>query len=152
MAPGASFTKAGENGRGIGSRWYPATLAKRIRAIATIRDRCGFCCEDALTTLHRYRDEADAVFFVDPPYTVAGRRLYRHWDVDHRRLFDTLAQVKGDVLMTYDNSPEVVALAKEFGFATTKMAMKSRQHRGKLELLISRDLNWTDQLTSSPEA
>src|SRR2546429_844914 len=30
MAPGASLMKAGENGRGLHSRWYPETLARRI--------------------------------------------------------------------------------------------------------------------------
>ena len=28
LAPGASLMKEGENGRGVGSRWYPETLAR----------------------------------------------------------------------------------------------------------------------------
>ena len=34
LAPGASLTRHGENGGGLCSRWYPATLAKRLRDIA----------------------------------------------------------------------------------------------------------------------
>jgi len=30
MAPGAGLAKAGENGKGLSSRWYPETLKKRI--------------------------------------------------------------------------------------------------------------------------
>ncbi len=33
MAPGAGLVKTGENNRGISSRWYPETLARRIREI-----------------------------------------------------------------------------------------------------------------------
>jgi DNA adenine methylase len=30
LAEGSGFIKYGENGKGIRSRWYPATLAKRL--------------------------------------------------------------------------------------------------------------------------
>ncbi|MFH0810375.1 MAG: DNA adenine methylase [Pseudomonadota bacterium] len=39
LAPGSALIKNGENGKGIKSRWYPETLAKRIRAIGRIRDK-----------------------------------------------------------------------------------------------------------------
>ena len=44
--------------------------------------------------------------------------------------------------MTYDNVPEVRALAREFGFAIRTVRMLSRQHRTKIELLISKDFTW----------
>lgn len=55
LAPGASLMKNGEAGKGLRSRWYPATLARRIRAIAKIRDRFTFqrvtACEQFVSTL-----------------------------------------------------------------------------------------------------
>ena len=38
LAPGASFSRTGENGRGVESRWYPETLAQRLAAIQPYAD------------------------------------------------------------------------------------------------------------------
>lgn len=142
MAPGASLMKNGENGRGLHSRWYPQTLAKRIRTIAAVRQRITFIEGDGLEVIAAYADDEDAAFFVDPPYTVAARRLYPHWEVDHRRLFGLLRNVRGRVLLTYDNTREIVALAQECGFETRAIAMKNTHHARMSELLVGKTLNW----------
>ena len=142
MAPGAGFVKTGENGRGLLSRWYPETLARRILDIAQVRDKFSFVEGDGIEMVKRFADVEDAAFFVDPPYTVASRRLYQHWQVDHRKLFELLSKVKGDVLLTYDNTREVADLAEEFGFETEAIAMKNTHHAKMTELLIGRDLSW----------
>jgi DNA adenine methylase len=134
--------KTGENGRGLHSRWYPETLVRRINEIASVRDRFSFCEGDGFEVIRRYADEEGAAFFVDPPYTVAARRLYPHWQVDHRELFGLLANVKGDVLLTYDNTKEIASLAFEFGFETEAIAMKNTHHARMTELLIGKDLSW----------
>ena len=142
MAPGAGLMKFGENGKGVGSRWYAATLAKRIRDIAKVKDKITFNPEDGFDTIKRYARHKTAVFFVDPPYTVAGRRLYAHGVIDHEKLFSAMSKVTGDPLLTYDDSDEVRGWAKQYGFDCTTVAMKSRQHTGKKELLIGRNLGW----------
>lgn len=142
LADGAGFVKSGEKGKGILSRWYPETLARRIRDIADHRQWISFLEADACDVIDRYADDENAVFFVDPPYTVAAKRLYSHWQIDHAQLFEQLSQVRGDVLLTYDNTPEVVALAKVNGFQTHAIAMKSTHHAKMTELVIGRDLTW----------
>jgi len=142
MAPGGSLMKNGENGRGLRSRWYPETLAKRIRTIAAIRNRITFIQGDGLEVIAAYADDEGAAFFVDPPYTVAARRLYQHWEVDHRKLFALLRNTSGNVLLTYDNTREIVALAEEFRFETRAVAMKNTHHARMTELLIAKDLTW----------
>ena len=92
--------------------------------------------------IRRYSDDENAAFFVDPPYTVAARRLYPHWQIDHRSLFGLLAGVKGDVLLTYDKTREIAALASEFGFETQAIAMKNTHHAKMTELLIGKNLSW----------
>jgi DNA adenine methylase len=151
MAPGAGLVKTGENGRGLHSRWYPDTLARRIREIAQIRHRFSFISGDGVEVIRRYADVEDAAFFVDPPYTVAARRLYQCWQVDHRALFELLAGVRGDVLLTYDNTKEIVVLAREFGFETEAITMKNTHHAKMTELLIGKDLNWLRVATSARE-
>ena len=72
----------------------------------------------------------------------AARRLYTNWQIDHRRLFATMRRCKGDFLMTYDNTPEIVTLAAKFGFEAKPVAMKNTHHAKMTELLIARDLRW----------
>ncbi len=142
LAPGAGFVKRGEAGKGIASRWYPETLAGRIEAIRDHRERLMFRQEDGLETICSYAADPEAAFFVDPPYPIAGRRLYRFFKLDHRELFVRLASVKGPFLATYDQSPEIQTLAEEFGFAWKLVPMKSTHHTRKFELIISRDVGF----------
>jgi len=142
LAPGAGRVKNGENGRGLLSRWYPETLCRRIRDIVAIRERLEFVHGDGLEALERRLGEASFAFFVDPPYTVAGRRLYKHSEMDHRRLLSLAGQLAGDSLITYDDSQEIVRLALGEGLQVCWVPMKTTHHEQKLELLIGRSLAW----------
>ncbi len=146
LADGSGFLKYGENGKGIRSRWYPETLAKRFRAIETIAHRIVFLKEDGLGVMTDYSERSDAIFFIDPPYTAggknAGRRLYRHYQLDHERLFDICASLAGDFLMTYDNADEVRELAEKHNFATALIPMKNTHHATMKELVIGKNLEW----------
>jgi DNA adenine methylase len=146
MAPGAGLMKAGENGRGLASRWYPATLARRIRDITEYRDRIDFVCKDGLDVMALHARTKSAVLFIDPPYSAggkfAGRRLYTSSDIDHDRLFQLASRHKGDVLLTYDDAPEVRALAAANGLRVKHITMKSTHNEKMKELLIARDLSW----------
>ncbi|MBN2886001.1 MAG: DNA adenine methylase [Chromatiaceae bacterium] len=152
LAPGSRFIRRGESGKGIGSRWYPATLAKRLRSIDHIRERLFFEQADALAVLERYRDDPNVVFFIDPPYTAggkkAGQRLYRHFELDHQALFELCAQLKGDFIMTYDHAEEVKVLARQYGFAAKPIPMKNTHHAPMTELVIGRHLDWMIDIQS----
>lgn len=146
LAAGSRPIRRGENGKGIASRWYPATLRKRILAIAALKERFTFIEGDGLDTLRTHAADADAVFFIDPPYTAAGKRagarLYTHNELDHERLFALAAALRGDFLMTYDDADGVRALAQRHGLQTALVAMKNTHHAAMTELLIGRDLSW----------
>ncbi len=146
LAPGAGRIKFGENGRGMASRWYPETIAKRIRNIALIADRIRFLHGDGLLEMARHAEDPGTVTFIDPPYTAAGKkagsRLYRHSELDHRALFNIATSMQGDILLTYDNAEGVQLLASRRGLATEAIAMKSTHHARMAELLIGRDLSW----------
>ncbi len=146
MAPGASLMKRGENGRGVKSRWYAQTLRRRIEAISLMRDRISFVCGDGIEFIRNNAHRPRAVFFIDPPYTVAGRRLYKHAQIDHAELFRVADTIKGDFLMSYDNAPDVRDLAQSFGFDTQEVAMKNTHHEVMRELLIGRCLDWSRSL------
>lgn len=142
MARGAALMKSGENGKGLTSRWYAATLAQRIADIAAHRDRITFICGDGLRYIESNAKRRDIVFFIDPPYTVAGRRLYTHSELDHEKLFKAAAKSRGDFLMTYDNAAPVHDLARRHGFAVKEIPMKNTHNVLMTELLIGRNLDW----------
>lgn len=142
MAPGASLMKQGENGRGLASRWYPETLARRILSIFENRHRVRFRHQDGIQFIQENADRNEIAFFIDPPYTVAGRRLYTHSEIHHEKLFRETAKVKGDFLMTYDNAKPIRELAARFGLDTHKIPMKNTHHEIMNELLVGRDLGW----------
>jgi len=142
LAAGASMLNKGENGRGIRSRWYPNTLRKRIEGIVHTRQDISFLRGDGIEFIRYNSHRRDTAFFIDPPYTVAARRLYRHSEVDHCELFKVAQTIKGDFLMTYDNTDHIRSLAKEFGFQTALVAMKNTHHEIMKELLVGRNLEW----------
>lgn len=142
MAPGAGLLKQGENGHGIASRWYPETLSNRILDIVSKRDLIDFVPGDGIFFIEEHAASKDWFWFIDPPYTVAGRRLYVHSEIDHGKLFAAVAKVKGDFLMTYDDASPIRELAAAFGFDTHKIPMKNTHHTLMYELLIGRDLDW----------
>jgi DNA adenine methylase len=148
LAPGAGKVKRGENGRGLNSRWYPTTLSNRIREISKRRSQFSFEERDGLSFLIENRSKNDAIFFIDPPYTVTGRRLYTFSEIDHSALFACVQRLTGDFFMTYDASAEIKNLAHQFGFEVREILMKSTHHCRKTELLIGRQLGWL--ITNEP--
>ncbi len=144
MAPGAGLVKAGEGGKGISSRWYPETLARRIREIALVASQISFVEGDGFALLEQHLADDDCAFFVDPPYTTAARRLYVHWQFDHERLFSLMKRCSGNFLMTYDNAPEIAETAKRFDFEVRLVAMKNTHHAQMNEMLISRNMSWLE--------
>lgn len=144
LAKGSGVMKTGENGKGIGSRWYAGTLVKRINEVYRIRERITYIHGNAFDIMERHIDDENAYFFIDPPYTIAGRRLYTHFEVDHHRIFELASQMRGHFLLTYDNTNEVRKWAEEFGFPFMTIPMQTTHLLTKEELLISDNFDWYD--------
>jgi len=142
LASGAGFIKNGENGKGITSRWYPETLRRRILSIDQIKHKINFIEGDGFEVLEENIDRKDSIFFIDPPYVKAGRRLYRHSNIDHGALFDLVNRLKCTFLMTYDSNDEIKRLSDFYGFEARLIAMKNGHHAKKTELAISKNLAW----------
>lgn len=142
LADGASFIKQGENGKGITSRWYPETLRKRILAIDKVKKKINFIPGDAFEVCAQNSHRKDAIYFIDPPYLKAGRRLYQYSTINHAALFELADGLDGDFLMSYDNATEVKNMANFHRFVMQPISMKNTHHAEKTELLIGRNLSW----------
>jgi DNA adenine methylase len=146
LTTGSGLLREGEDGRGLGSRYYPATLARRIMTASALRDRLAVEHGDGLDALARYGDSPDIAFFVDPPYVGApgspGARLYRHAELDHARLFSLVGGLTSDALLSYQDHPRVRALAAGSQLECRRVTMHTTHHQRTTELLIGRDLSW----------
>lgn len=146
LSPGSGLLKRGENGRGLFSRWYPETLCNRICTITRLRDRITFIQGDGFEVIQENVEHDDVVFFIDPPYTAsekrAGSRLYIHSNIDHIALFCLANQVRGDFLMTYDDSKEVRELAVTHRLKMELVDMRNTHHATLKELLIGKNMDW----------
>jgi len=142
MAPGANLLKNGEANRGLSSRWYPATLIDRISKLQSLRPMVEVIEGDGLALLTRFAEDANAVFFVDPPYQTngigPGRRLYRYADIDQKAVFSRLADVRGDFLLCYHDCSEIRALIRSYGFRFRSVVMRNTHHENRRELIISK--------------
>lgn len=145
LAAGASSIRRGEHDKGIASRWYPDTLASRLAAINKQARRIEFHERDSVGMMQDLLgcEGQEVAVFVDPPYTAggryAGRRLYTYNELDHERLFKMLADHQANVLMTYDESPEIAKLVHRFRFHAVRVSMRTAHHHDRTELVITRD-------------
>lgn len=142
LAKGSGMIKNGENGKGISSRWYPKTLRDRILAIDYVRHNIDFLTGDAFEVLENNLENKNAYFFIDPPYTVAGKRLYTYFDIDHENLFKLTSLLKGRFMLTYDDTKEIRELADKYKLDYRTIPMRTTHHREKNEIIICDNFNW----------
>jgi DNA adenine methylase len=142
LAHGAGLLKNGENGKGLTSRWYPKTLKRRISDIQEIKHKIHFLKGDGIEMIREHSQNSNSVFFIDPPYTVAGKRLYKYHEIDHEKLFEVVSAIKGDFILTYDDAEEIEKLAIRYNFKVERIIMKTTHHTTKYELIIGNNLNW----------
>jgi DNA adenine methylase len=145
LAKGSGMIKTGENGKGITSRWYPKTLYDRIIAINYVKEKMRFIAGDAFNILEERKSDESAYFFIDPPYTVAGKRLYNYSDVDHEQLFALTSGLRGKFMLTYDDTAEIRQLADKYHLAYKTVPMKTTHHLKKMEIVISDNFEWWRQ-------
>ena len=136
IANGSAPLRKGERGRGLGSRWYPETLISRINRIRLLRKKIQFHQADALGLLQS-NTWSDCAFFVDPPYPVAGRRLYSHFHLDHVKLLTTLGSLGNPFFATYEDVDDIKSVAYNLNFKIDRASMFARCHKQKTELIIT---------------
>ena len=145
IAKGSGMLKNGENGKGIASRWYAKTLADRIKAINYIKHKIEFLQTDAFKIIEKNINNKNAYFFIDPPYTIAGKRLYTHFDIDHEKLFYLTSRILGKYMLTYDDTEEIRSLANKYSLNFRTIPMKTTHHLEKNEIIISDNFKWENK-------
>lgn len=68
-------------------------------------------------------DRPESFFYLDPPYYKAERRYAVKFKKDHERLRDTLKNVKGKWLLSYNDCPEIRELYKDYHIIELKRTL-----------------------------
>lgn len=81
-------------------------LLKKISRVSRRLDRVSIENLDWERCILLY-DSAETLFFIDPPYTAGNNKLYELWsDADLNHLHSILLKVKGNWILTINDSPE----------------------------------------------
>jgi DNA adenine methylase len=126
----------------IDCRFNKGTLIESIMAVAELAPRIDVSFGDAIGYLQRRSgsiSERGALVYVDPPYYVQGRKLYRfHYGEDeHRQLAEFLDASTFKWIVSYDNHPFIRKLFKNQKVVPIWLNYVVKQSRRAQELLIS---------------
>lgn len=97
-------------------RWYPQTLVQRISILAAARKHITIYATDGLTVMRGLAHQPRHVFFIDPPYPTAGKRLYAEHTIDRPELYQATKAGGWPFMLTDEDCPENVALAQRHHF------------------------------------
>lgn len=102
----------------IDCRWNTANLIERIRKVSEMGDYIEVTNDDANNIIERYQNREDILFFLDPPYVVQGKTLYKNSFTieDHTKLSSSLIASDTSWVLTYDTDRLISdKLYKELG-------------------------------------
>lgn len=93
------------------ARWNPPALSRRISRIAAMKDKISLTRMDAIAFLRELPENciSGTTIFIDPPYTKAGKKLYREsFEGRHEELANVVRDVHEgcpgiDIILTYDD-------------------------------------------------
>ncbi|WP_122605777.1 DNA adenine methylase [Pseudomonas viridiflava] len=97
----------------LDARFSKAMIAARLERIAVNADRISVYCEDAFHLLSRASDilPEESLIYLDPPYYVKGRGLYRNFynHEDHLQIAKLLQTPDFETpwVVSYDSAPEI---------------------------------------------
>ncbi|MFT7088212.1 MAG: DNA adenine methylase [Rickettsiales bacterium] len=135
----------------IDCRFNKPDLIKRIKTIAKRKENIMLCNLDAVDLIHKIQTEsenAQTIFYFDPPYYLKGQSLYinAYKHEDHQKISDLIRSIKNvRWIVSYDNVSEIKEMyegfrKKEYAFFHT--AYKARE--GKEVLFFSKNLTLPD--------
>lgn len=125
----------------LSCRFNKPDLIARIEFAASFSDKVEIYFGDAMDALVDANkvENGNRFFYVDPPYYLQGRKLYRyHYTfTDHKRLSDTLAAASYRWILSYDNHPVIDHLYSNFNRVTKAFRYSSKAPKNEHELVIT---------------
>lgn len=121
-------------------RYNKVDLAKRIRRVASYRNRIFLYNEDAEIFVGRIgaKIPATSILYIDPPYYEKGSLLYKnsYKPSDHERISKSLATVRSPWFLTYDNVDPIRKLYESYESVELDIGYSVQTKRRGSELLV----------------
>jgi DNA adenine methylase len=123
----------------IHCRFNREELVTRIEALAKWGKKFTVTNDDALVVLSKHRRKKGGLFYIDPPYFMQGRKLYRfHYGIsDHVKLAAELKKAAYPWILSYDKHVIIENLYEDFHHAEEEFKYSSRMPKTEKELLIT---------------
>ena len=127
----------------IDARFNREVLAERVRWLGSMKERIILTQEDALTFLSKSTNRLpkhQTFFFIDPPYVVAGGRLYLNAMTEgkHIALSDLLqSNILPHWALTYDDHPLIRSLYQDQKLQDLAVTYSLQSKRKEKEILIN---------------
>lgn len=126
----------------IDCRFNKTTLLRQVRAAALLAPKVSVQFGDAISFLKKNASRISTGFsfvYIDPPYYLQGKKLYRHHyvDADHEVLATYIKSQGYPWLLSYDNHPRIRELYATANIQPIYLDYKVRSSRTAEELLLS---------------
>ena len=124
----------------IDARFNRKTLIDRLERIGNLSNRISVLSLDGRTIVSRYGGCSDVFMYIDPPYVVAGSKLYLNsFGVrDHEKLAETVDQVESaNWIVTYDQSELISELYNKHFQCELELTYSAQKPGKAIELLIA---------------
>ena len=127
----------------LDERFNKAELLKRIEKIGIHSDRVHVYNEDAIHLLNRINDvlPVNSFIYLDPPYYVKGKGLYRNFykHEDHIAIKDALKSLNFRWLVSYDNAEEIKVIYNEYRQVMYSLKYSAQKKKEGSEVMIFSD-------------
>lgn len=127
----------------LDERFNKAELLKRIEKIGIHSDKVHVYNEDAIHLLNRINDvlPVNSFIYLDPPYYVKGKGLYRNFykHEDHIAIKDALKSLNFRWLVSYDNAEEIKDIYNEYRQVMYSLKYSAQKKKEGSEVMIFSD-------------
>jgi len=124
------------------SKFMPITIINRLITIRKHIEKAEIWNIDGIECIEKNDDEK-TLFYIDPPYMIKAASKYylKSMNIEqHKELFDTLANIKGKFVLSYEESEIMDLIIKNYSFNKFKLQItnsSSNTGRKQNESLIT---------------
>ncbi|BCM16353.1 DNA adenine methylase [Mesorhizobium sp. J8] len=122
----------------IDCRFYRKTLIDRVQQASPLLQSVELINGDAVDLI-RWRRRPDEVWYLDPPYVAAGRKLYRYYyePEEHKGLWEALQNKDARWFLSYDVCRLIKTIYLQKHVYEVKFEYSARKKESRPELLIA---------------
>jgi DNA adenine methylase len=125
----------------IDARFNRRELVRRVKRVASFRERIHLSCVDAMEFLRRQRRGTNTLVYLDPPYFGAGGHDGRHLYLnayrpsDHAKVRDRISTLRCPWLVSYDDVPAIRRLYRGYRSRRVRLLHTARTARQAEEVI-----------------